>query len=38
MAMSYLKENKKADTKFWLEKIPDGAVQYEKAQSLLKKL
>lgn len=38
MAMSYLKEDKKADTKFWLEKIPDGAVQYEKAQSLLKKL
>lgn len=38
MAMSYLKENKKADVKFWLEKIPDGAVQYDKAQSLLKKL
>ncbi|MFN0291083.1 hypothetical protein [Pedobacter helvus] len=38
VAMSYLKEDKKADTKFWLEKIPDGAVQYEKAQVLLKKL
>jgi hypothetical protein len=38
VAMSYLKEDKKADTKFWLEKIPDGAVQYEKAQQLLKKL
>ncbi|MDQ8005185.1 MAG: hypothetical protein REI64_10330 [Pedobacter sp.] len=38
MAMSYLKEDKKADTKFWLEKIPDGAVQYEKAQKLLRKL
>ena len=38
VAMSYLKEDKKTDTKFWLEKIPDGAVQYEKAQQLLKKL
>ncbi len=38
MAMSYLKEDQKTDTKFWLEKIPDGAVQYEKAQELLKKL
>lgn len=38
MAMTYLKEDKKTDTKFWLEKIPDGAVQYEKAQKLLKKL
>lgn len=38
MAMSYLKEEKKADTKFWLEKIPDGAVQFEKSQNLLKKL
>ncbi|MFN0257796.1 hypothetical protein [Pedobacter ureilyticus] len=38
VAMSYLKEDKKADTKFWLEKIPDSAVQYEKAQQLLKKL
>ena len=38
MAMSYLKEDKKADTKFWLEKIPNAAVQYGKAQELLKKL
>ncbi|SOD15168.1 hypothetical protein [Pedobacter xixiisoli] len=38
MAMSYLKEDKKVDTRFWLEKIPDGAVQFEKAQQLLKKL
>jgi len=38
VAMSYLKEDRKADTKFWLQKIPDGAVQFEKAQKLLKKL
>lgn len=38
MAMSYLKEDKKEDTKFWLAKIPEGAVQYEKAQQLLTKL
>lgn len=38
MAMSYLKEDKKADCKFWLNKIPAEAMQYEKAQSLLKKL
>lgn len=38
MAMSYLKENKKEDCKFWLEKIPDEAMQYNKAQELLKKL
>jgi len=38
VAMSYLKEDRKADTKFWLEKIPDGAVQFERAQKLLKKL
>lgn len=38
MAMSYLKEDKKADAKFWLEKISEGAVQFEKAQQLLKKL
>jgi len=38
MAMSYLKEGKKADCKFWLEKISDGAVQYDKAQQLLEKL
>lgn len=38
MALSYLKEDKKADTKFWLEKIPNEAVQYEKAQQLLREL
>lgn len=38
MAMSYLKENKKTDAKFWLEKVSNGAVQYDKAQELLKKL
>ncbi|MNK09097.1 hypothetical protein D3C87_270470 [compost metagenome] len=38
MAMSYLKEDKKADTKFWLEKIPEDAVQFEKSQELLEKL
>jgi hypothetical protein len=38
MSMSYLKENRKTDAKFWLEKVGKGAVQYEKAQELLKKL
>lgn len=38
IAMSYLKEDKKTDTKFWLEKITDGAVQFEQAQKLLKEL
>lgn len=38
LAMSYLKEDKKEDAKFWLEKISDGAVQYENARTLLKKL
>jgi hypothetical protein len=38
VAMSYLKEGKDTDAKFWLSKIPDGAVKYDKAQELLKKL
>jgi hypothetical protein len=38
IAMSYLKEDKKVDTRFWLEKVAKGAVQYKKAQALLKKL
>ncbi|WP_461788095.1 hypothetical protein [Pedobacter sp.] len=38
MAMSYLKEGKESDAKFWLEKVANGTVQYEKAQELLKKL
>ncbi len=38
IAMSYLKEDKKTDCKFWLEKIPKDASRYEQAQNLLKKL
>lgn len=38
MAMSYLKENKKADAKPWLQKVPEGNAQFIKAQALLKKL
>ncbi len=38
LAMSYLKTGSNVDAKFWLEKIPDGAVQYDKAQELMKKL
>lgn len=38
IAMSYLKEDKNTDCKFWLEKIPKGASRYEQAQNLLQKL
>ncbi len=38
LAMSYLKEEKVEDAKFWLEKIPSGATQFKQAQTLLNKL
>lgn len=38
MAMSYLKEKNKKAAKEWLQKIPEDAGNYEKAQDVLKKL
>ncbi|WP_410219938.1 hypothetical protein [Pedobacter sp.] len=38
IALSYLKNNDKANCKLWLEKIPSGTAKYENAQKLLKKL
>lgn len=38
IAMSYLKENQKIDCKAWLEKIPEGTTNYQKAQALIVKL
>lgn len=38
IALGYLKEDRKADCKIWLEKIPQYAPRYEQARQLLKKL
>lgn len=38
IAMSYLKEDQKADCKIWLQKIPQGTTHYQKAIELLGKL
>jgi hypothetical protein len=37
-ALGYLKENNKMECREWLQKIPADAINYEKAQALLKKL
>lgn len=38
MAMSYLKVNEKAECKLWLQKIPAGTTNYQKAIDLIGKL
>lgn len=38
IAMSYLKENQKAQCKLWLQKIPAGTTNYQKAIDLIGKL
>ncbi|TCC92196.1 hypothetical protein EZ428_10735 [Pedobacter frigiditerrae] len=38
IALSYLKEDKKADAKTWLQKIPAGTTKYELAKELLGKM
>lgn len=38
VAMSYLKENQKVECKLWLQKIPAGTTNYQKAQDLMLKL
>lgn len=38
IAMSYLKVNEKAECKLWLQKIPEGTTNYQKAKDLIGKL
>jgi len=38
IALSYLKENKKAECKNWLQKIPQGTTHYKQAIELIEKL
>ncbi|MFA6278258.1 MAG: hypothetical protein WC622_16025 [Pedobacter sp.] len=38
IALSYLKENKKAECKNWLQKIPEGTTHYKQAIELIEKL
>ena len=38
IAMSFLKVNEKAECKLWLQKIPEGTTNYQKAKDLIGKL
>jgi hypothetical protein len=38
IAMSYLKVNQKVECKIWLQKIPSGTTNYQKAKDLIEKL